>query len=137
MTQQNDRQQLRRTILAQRDKLTRDAREAKSGKIIQSLWRLKAVEDAHCIFTYVNFRSDVKTTGFIQLCLADNKIVAVPYTHVRDKALWPFQINNPERDLRPGYCAIPEPDPDRAVRIEAGKIDIAVIPGSVMRTWRR
>jgi 5-formyltetrahydrofolate cyclo-ligase len=47
------------------------------------------------------------------------------------KALLPFQIDNPEKDLRPGYCDIPEPDPDRAILVPPEKIEIAVIPGSV------
>jgi len=57
--------------------------------------------------------------------------VAVPYTDVKRKALLPFRINNPEQDLRPGYCAIPEPDPDRAIPVSPEKINIAVLPGSV------
>ena len=67
----------------------------------------------------------------IRQCLVREKIVAVPYTDVKRRALLSFMIGNPEKDLRPGYCTIPEPDPARATLVPPEKIDIAVIPGSV------
>ena len=92
---------------------------------------MKEAVGAACVFIYVNFRSEVETVGLIRQCLAREKMVAVPYTDVKRKALLPFRIDNPEKDLRPGYCAIPEPDPLKAAKIPPEKIDIAVIPGSV------
>ncbi len=134
MTQQNDRQRLRIGILAQRDRLTREQRHWKSKEIAERFWQLKEAAAAGCIFVYVNFRSEVETLDLIRQCLAREKTVAVPYTDVKSKALQPFKISNPEKDLKPGYCAIPEPDPQRTARIPAEKIDIAVIPGSVFDT---
>lgn len=131
MNQQNDRQRLRTNILAQRDRLTKDQRSRKSKKITENFWQLKEAVDAECVFVYVNFRSEVETLGLIRQCLTQKKMVTVPYTDVKSKALLPFEIIDPEEDLKPGYCAIPEPDPLRAVKIPAEKIDIAVIPGSV------
>jgi len=131
MTQQNDRHQLRTNILAQRDRLTKTERRSKSEKIAENFWQTKEAVGAACVFIYANFRSEVETVGLIRQCLAREKMVAVPYTDVKKKALLPFRINNPVKDLRPGYCAIPEPDPDRATLVSPEKIDIAVMPGSV------
>ena len=131
MTQQNDRQRLRAAILAQRDRLPRAERSRKSEKIAENFWQLPEAAAAGCIFTYVNFRSEVETLGLIMQCLVRNKVVAVPLTDVRQKALIPFRIVDPARDLKPGYCSIPEPDPLRAVKIAAEKIDIVIMPGSV------
>lgn len=131
MTQQNDRQQLRKIILAQRDKLAQDERSLKSKKIVENFWHLNEATGAVCIFVYASFRSEVETTGLIDQCIAMGKVVAVPYTDVQSKQLLPFQITDPAKDLRPGYCSIPEPDPLQATKIPAEKIDIAVIPGSV------
>jgi 5-formyltetrahydrofolate cyclo-ligase len=131
MNQQNDRQRLRAEILAQRDRLTKEQRSRKSKKIAENFWQLKEAGEAECVFVYVNFRSEVETLGLIHQCLAQKKLVTVPYTDVQNKALLPFKIIDPEIDLKPGYCAIPEPDPLQAPKIPAGKIDIAVVPGSV------
>jgi len=131
MNQQNDRQRLRNSILAQRDRLAKADRLYKSEKIAGNFWRLPEAAAAKCVFIYVNFRSEVETVELIHQCLAREKMVAVPYTDVKSKALLPFRIDNPEKDLSPGYCAIPEPDPDRATLVLPEKIDIAVLPGSV------
>jgi 5-formyltetrahydrofolate cyclo-ligase len=114
MNQLYDRQQLRTDILAQRDRLTKAQRNRKSRKIAEHFWQLKEAAVAECVFVYVNFRSEVETLDLIRQCLAKRKMVAVPYTAVKSKALLPFRIIDPEKDLKPGYCAIPEPDPLRA-----------------------
>ena len=134
MTQENDRQKLRKGILAQRDMLTETDRREKSLKIAEKLWQQGEVEAAGSIFMYVNFRSEVETEELIRQCLARGKVVTVPYTDVKAKALLPIQIVDPEKDLSPGYCSIPEPNPSRAARLPADSIDIVIIPGSVFDT---
>ncbi len=134
MTQENDRQKLRKSILAQRDLLTESERREKSVKIVERLWQLEEVENAGSIFVYVNFRSEVETEELIRQCLARGKVVTVPYTDVKAKALLPIRIMNPDKDLSPGYCSIPEPDPEDAAKVSAETIDIVIIPGSVFDT---
>lgn len=57
----------------------------------------------------------------------------VPVTLVQEKALLPVVINDPEHELAPGYCSIPEP----IVTIRESQflspelIDIIFLPGSV------
>jgi 5-formyltetrahydrofolate cyclo-ligase len=134
MTQEIDRQKLRKSILAQRDMMIEADRREKSLKIVERLWQLEEVENAMSIFMYVNFRSEVETEEFIRQCLARGKEVTVPYTDVKEKALLPIRITDFDKDLSPGYCLIPEPDPDRAAEILAETIDIVIIPGSVFDT---
>lgn len=131
MTQQNDRQLLRTDILARRDRMAQDERSRKSWEITSNFWQLPEAAHAKCIFVYVNFRSEVETMELIRQCIARGMMVTVPLTDVRNKALLPFQIVDPAKDLRPGYCAIPEPDPRRTSAVPPEKIEIAVIPGSV------
>jgi 5-formyltetrahydrofolate cyclo-ligase len=134
MIQEIDRQKLRKSILAQRDMMTEADRREKSVKIAENLWQLGEVEAAGSIFIYVNFRSEVETVELIRQCLARGKEVTVPYTDVKAKALLPIRITDPDKDLSPGYCSIPEPDPDPAAEIPAETIDIVIIPGSVFDT---
>jgi len=134
MTQEIDRHKLRKSILAQRDVMQEADRHEKSMKIVEGLWQLEEIENAGSIFMYVNFRSEVETEEFIRQCLARGKAVTVPYTDVKAKALLPIRIVDPDKDLSPGYCSIPEPDPDAAAEIRAETIEIVIIPGSVFDT---
>ncbi|MGW8162068.1 MAG: 5-formyltetrahydrofolate cyclo-ligase [Desulfobulbales bacterium] len=131
MTQQNDRQRLRADILARRDRMAQDERSRKSREIKSNFWQLPEAAHAKCIFVYVNFRSEVETMELIRQCIARGMMVTVPLTDVRNKALLPFQVVDLARDLRPGYCAIQEPDPRCTSAVPPEKIEIAVIPGSV------
>ena len=83
------------------------------------------------LFIYVNFRSELETLELIQLCLSQGKRVAVPLVDASAVSMIPLQIQDPEKDLVPGYYGIPEPDPQKSLRVAAREIDAAIIPGSV------
>lgn len=128
-----DNQTLRKTILARRDELPLVEQVEKSEKIIASLLELPEIQKSSTIFVYVNFRSEVRTLPFLRQCLEQGKIVSVPLTIVREKQLQAIRITNPDTDLKPGYCSIPEPVPGlcRTINIDPASIDVVVIPGSV------
>ena len=128
-----DSQTLRKTILARRDELSLARQSEKSEKIIAALSELPEVQKALTIFVYVNFRSEVQTVSFIRRCIRQGKRVTVPVTLVTEKKLQAVQIINPDTDLEPGYCAIPEPVPElrRKMEIDPASIDVVVVPGSV------
>jgi 5-formyltetrahydrofolate cyclo-ligase len=65
------------------------------------------------------------------MCLKQGIRVAVPLVEASAVSMIPLLIKDPEKDLVPGYYKIPEPDPQKTVRVEASRIDAAVIPGSV------
>ena len=127
----NTRAEIRKKILLQRDNLAAADRQQKSLQIGERLWQLAAFRQAQTLFVYVNFRSEVETLPIIKRCLVAGKTVAVPLTDSQRKQLLPFLITDPARDLRPGYCAIPEPDPERAEPCAAENIDLVILPGSV------
>ncbi len=108
--------ELRNTILIHRNKLE--------------------VKDCNCIFSYVNFRTEVETRPLLEKLLKSNKIVTVPVTRVKEKRLDVIKIKDLERDLVPGYCSIPEPSEKQCKtnRIEPEKIDVILLPGSVFDT---
>ena len=63
--------------------------------------------------------------------VAVSKRIALPLTLAKEKMLRPYLIKDPNRDLKPGYCSIPEPDPDSAVLLNPQEIDVVIVPGSV------
>ena len=130
MTAEN-RQELRQTILARRDALSADARHIKSMAIRQKLWEMECFSSAENIMVYINFRSEVETLPLVEECQRRNISVTAPLTITKPPRLVPYPIKDPEKDLRPGYCNIPEPDTDRLTPQSPASIDVVLLPGSV------
>ncbi|MGI9535542.1 MAG: 5-formyltetrahydrofolate cyclo-ligase [Desulfocapsaceae bacterium] len=124
---------LRAKILGQRDLLTKWQRSQKSERIATALLSSEAVISSSSIFIYVSFRSEVETVSVIQNLLNLGKKVSVPLTQVAQKRLDIVEIEDPERDLIPGYCNIPEPTQQVAAArtIPAEELELIILPGSV------
>jgi 5-formyltetrahydrofolate cyclo-ligase len=132
MNMNNDeRQRLRKQILGARDLMSASERHEKSGSAIQNFWSLPQMKHWSTLFIYVNFRSELETLELIQLCLSQEKRVVVPLVDASAVSMIPLQIQDPEKDLVPGYYGIPEPDPQKSRPVAAREIDAAIIPGSV------
>ncbi len=129
----NQPDNLRATTLGQRDRLTDRQRHDKSERIAATLLASDAVLSSNSIFIYVNFRSEVETVALIRSLLKMGKQVSVPLTRVAEKRLDIVVIEDPERDLAPGYCSIPEPTEEvaEARTINAEELDLIILPGSV------
>ena len=124
---------LRTATLSRRDRLTDRQRHEKSERITATLLSSDAVLSSNSIFVYVNFRSEVETVSFIRRLLSMGKQVSVPLTRVAEKRLDIVVIEDPDRDLAPGYCSIPEPTREvaEARTISAEALDLILLPGSV------
>lgn len=127
----DERQSLRKRILAARDQLSTIDRREKSKAVEYHFLSLLEMSQWSTLFVYVNFRSEVETVELINRCLNQGRRVAVPLVDAAAARMIPLLIQDPENDLRPGYYGIPEPDPKNCLPVEAKEIDAAVIPGSV------
>lgn len=127
----DERQMLRKKILGARDLLNASERHEKSSSAIQNFWSLPEMKHWSTLFIYVNFRSELETLELINLCLSQGKRVAVPLVDASTVSMIPLLIQDPEKDLVSGYYGIPEPDPQKSLRVAPREIDAAVIPGSV------
>ena len=127
----NERQSLRTQILGARDLLGARERQEKSRAAMQNFLSLPEMKHWSTLFIYVNFRSELETLELIQSCLSKGKRVAVPLVEASTVSMIPLLIQDPEKDLVPGYYGIPEPDPEKSLRVAAREIDAVVIPGSV------
>jgi 5-formyltetrahydrofolate cyclo-ligase len=130
-TSADERQALRRLILAARDAMPAMDRGRRSRIIFEHLWLLPEFARADLIFSYVAFRSEVETVPLIRRCLAAGKQVAVPLTRSRPPRLEAYRLLDVDRDLVPGYRGIPEPDPRRLPRVAPGELALVLLPGSV------
>ncbi len=126
-----DRNTIRQKTLRARDLLSSEARREKSRAITSRLWQLEEFRAARLLFVYVNFRSETETLPLIRECLNNNMRIAAPLTLVKEKKLIPYEIHEPEKDLAPGYCQIPEPVIARTMQVDPVQIDTIILPGSV------
>ncbi len=125
--------QLRKTIMAARDRLTPEARAIMSEAIRERLLTLDEIAGAATICSYVSFRSEVQTLPLIESLLARGKRIVVPLTRVNERRLDLVAIDDPADDLGPGYCGIPEPRETVLPRhlTSPQNLDLIILPGSV------
>lgn len=126
-----ERDEIRRRMRANRNQISPDILADNSALIADNLFRLAEFMAAKTVMFYASFKSEVQTMNAIARALRQGTRVALPLSLPEEKQLRPYLISNPARDLRPGYCGIPEPDPAWARLLEPTEIDLVIIPGCV------
>lgn len=101
-----EKKNLRKQILALRNKMSDEERALKSNRILNTLYTLETYQKANVILTYVEYQSEVMTTPLIQKALSENKRVFVPKVIGKDMDF--FQLNDLS-ELSKGYKGIKEP----------------------------
>lgn len=128
-----DSRTLRKETLSRRDSLSISEQQSHSARIMERVVNLQQFKSASIICMYVDFRSEVKTRPLIQHILQAGKTLVLPVTLVREKDLLVVSITDPENELAPGYCSIPEPIV--AIRekqvVSPDTLDMIFLPGSV------
>jgi len=124
---------LRQNLLAARNEMTTAQLRKQSLAVLKNLLKQKEVIKSNTVFVYVSFRSEVETLELIKTFLNLKKTVTVPITRIKEKRLDAIQITDPESDLIPGYCNIPEPREELCLKqkMNPANIDIILLPGSV------
>jgi len=129
--QRVNRERLRREVLAARDNLSRQELEEKSREIKARLWQIEQFATCRTVMFYASFRSEVQTASAIASCLAGGVRVVLPLSVPGSRQLLPYQVEDLDHDLQPGYCGIPEPDPARTRLVSPSQIEAVVVPGAV------
>lgn len=125
--------QLRTSILQTRNQQSPDEILKKSQLISDRLLDLEPMKSGSMVFIYISFRSEVETMSLLRRLLAAGKDVCVPITRVAEKRLDAVRITNPDTELEPGYCNIPEPREEICKKqlVHPTEIDTIILPGSV------
>ena len=128
-----DSTKLRKNTLNQRDLLSSIQQQNRSRLIMDRVKKMEQFKSSATVFIYVDFRSEVATRPLIDHMLRCGKKVVLPVTLIQEKDLLAVSITNPEKELAPGYCSIPEPIVEirEKQRISPDIIDIIFLPGSV------
>lgn len=120
MTKNDDKKNLRRSLLKQRQALTRDDWLQKSACLCARLAASSSFTSAQTILTYLSFRQEPD----LSLLWGDRPIWGVPRC-VGTELIW--HRWQPGNSLQPGAYGILEPDP-QLPQLEAEDVDLILVP---------
>lgn len=119
-----DKQQLRKEIREKKRAMTPQQIQEKSQALARQFYAHPLYQNTRCIYGYLPYNQEVRTTEMLAQALADGKRVAVP--KVYGDTMRFHYITDLSR-VEKGYCGIPEPMGDEPV---AGEEDALVLmPG--------
>jgi len=119
---------LRRRILAARDALGPEAREAASQAITRGLMALPSFAAARTVALTASYRSEWSTLALMRAALDAGKTVALPCVDAGARMLELHAVSDPGADVAPGFQGIPEPLPHCA-RLAVEAVDWILVPG--------
>lgn len=124
-----EKQKIRKHILAIRNEMPFTVREEKSRAIMKALFLMPLYLDSDTILTYVNYKSEVNTTDLVNKALADGKRVFAP--RVSGETMEFYQLTE-MKDLKEGYQGIREPSGGLAFETESDTgHTLMLMPGAV------
>ncbi|MCX8131758.1 MAG: 5-formyltetrahydrofolate cyclo-ligase [Clostridia bacterium] len=124
--------EIRKTVLEKRLRLTADEVKEKSLLITSRLTQLGCYSSSRLLMCYLDFKNEVMTDAFINLCFRDNKKVAVPFMEKSDSGrsfLVASRIKDMNKDLESGTYGILEPRKDKIRIVDPKDIDLVIVPG--------
>jgi 5-formyltetrahydrofolate cyclo-ligase len=124
---QNRKKEVRRQGLQQRLAMDHAEAERLGALITARVVEHPLYQKAARIFLYASCKNEVDTFALMRHALAAGKTVALPY--VQSYGIQFAFIQDPEKDLPPGFKGIPEPRPEIRQSVAPEKDDLLVIPG--------
>lgn len=122
---------LRQRILTRRDGLAEEKRLEKSLAITDHLLTAPLFrKHAAAIMAFASFRSEVNTFPLMTTLLSEGVRLLLPRSRPVTKEMDVYDIESLAA-LTPGYCSIPEPDPDKCRKADPQEITCVLVPGSV------
>ena len=116
-------------MLARRNSFQRALLDYLSSKISQSLFRLRELESAKTVSTYMSTGSEVRTGAILAWCLDQGKRVIIPVTDRANRRLIFSEITAPDRELEPGTFGILEPKPEFLRPVPLEEAQVVLVPG--------
>ena len=118
--------EIRRKVLAQREKMSPEEVKEKSFKIQERLFSSSYYQSSRTIMTYVDIQNEVETRDIISKAIEVGKNIVVPLCGP-NVTLLPVKIESLD-DLEPGIMGILEPIRKKNI-IDTKKLDLVLMPG--------
>lgn len=134
MEQKINKQSIRRKFLERRDSLSLSDRKQKSLRIWENLKKEECFKQAEIVLVYMDYRSEVMTTGLVEELLQSQggKKVYAPKVDGLDIDF--YELTSLD-ELYPGYQQIREPeallDKQFTLAVSEGKKCLVLVPGAV------
>ena len=125
------KEKMRSEFLDQRSKIPLEKIIKWSNKITNKFLELETVKNAESVMTYVSFRKEVQTYNLMERLLDEGYILYVPYTIKEKITLGIAEINDLDKDWKPGVFGVSEPLKSLRTEIVPDDLDIIVVPGVV------
>lgn len=122
------KKELRRKAENIRDSIPAHEKQKLDIAIQNHLFSWKLFKDAHYIFCYVSFRSEVNTHPIIRNAIEKCKIIAVPKVELRTGEMRAFIIESIEECLESGVFGILEPK-SNCRELDYSKLELIIAPG--------
>jgi len=123
-----EKQRLRREMIARRDALPAAERERLAAAMARHVTTLAEYRSARTVLATMSIGSEWSTRAFIEGARAAGKTVVLPRISAPPRHLELHAVPDLGSDLVPGVWNIPEPDPSRCPRMELADIDFALVP---------
>ncbi len=125
------KREVRSEVLSMREKLSDEAVASMSGSIIERLEDFPAYVSAGVVMAYMDYRKEVMTTRLIERALASGKRIVLPLTVPEQRRLLLIEVRDIKNDIAEGFKGIREPVYDIARSVNAGEVDLVIVPGVV------
>ena len=122
------KKELRKSIQADRDKISPSMHHDLSLSASRKFLGLDAYKGYMVIFAYYPFRSEIDIKILIVRALKDNKRIILPRVSGKGK-LDLFYIEDLASDLEVGCFGLTQPRPDKQKKARLEDIDLVIVPG--------
>ena len=127
-----EKEVLRKDILQKRMSFSKDEVNKKSLVIMETITDMEQYRNSCVIMSYVDFRNEVVTSGFIKKSLMDGKRIVVPVmvnSGEKNRRILASEIFSLENDLEVGNFGILQPKKECLRISEPNEIELIILPG--------
>lgn len=116
-------------MCALRDALPEAEHTERSRQITRRVMRLPGYRRSRSRLLFASFRSEVRTEALVRDTLRCGARLVLPRVVGMEEPLALHEVRDPQRDLAPGWCGIPEPVPERCPELSVYDVDFILVPG--------
>jgi len=123
-----NKKQIRKQLIVQRNKKSKDFIFANSEKICTQLIKQSLFQNTSHILFYVSYNGEVHTHDLIKKALSSHKTVYVPISNPQTHTLLISKVDQ-FSDLSPGTYDILEPTKETMKPVPLHQIELLIVPG--------
>jgi len=125
----DEKKQLRKKILNERKKLSKEEVNTLSEKIISYLIKIEEFKNSKTIMTYLSFKEEVNTFKLIEKMMDLEKNVLTTYTDKNKNIIVPCKLKDLDESLDENPFGYLEPKEDLIEEVDPSQIDLIITPG--------